>query len=69
MDFGKSTGNFSGSAVRLPFGHDSAAVMWKLVALLPKSMQIVHNWSEKGEVPINADTHALVTSPSIIAIS
>ena len=34
--------------VRRPVGHDSAAAMSKLVALLPNYMQIVQNWSEKG---------------------
>ena len=48
MLFGKSAGNICGSAVRRPVGHDSAAAMSKLVALLPNYMQIVRNWSEKG---------------------
>ena len=48
MHFGNSAGNFGGSAVRRPVGHDSAAAMSKLVALLPNYMQIVQNWSEKG---------------------
>ena len=48
MYFGNSAGNFGGSAVRRPVGHDSAAAMSKLVALLPNYMQIVQNWSEKG---------------------
>ena len=48
MHFGNSAGNFGGSAVRRPVGHDSAAAMTKLVALLPNYMQIVQNWSEKG---------------------
>ena len=47
MHFGNSAGNFGGSAVRRPVGYDSAAAMLKLVALLPKYMQIVKNWSEK----------------------
>ena len=47
MHFGNSAGNFGGSAVRQPVGHDSAAAMSKLVALLPNYMQIVQNWSEK----------------------
>ena len=34
MLFGNSAGNFGGLAVRLPFEHDSAAGMSKLVALL-----------------------------------
>ena len=34
MQFGNCVGNFGGSAVRRPFGHDSAAVMSKLVALV-----------------------------------
>ena len=34
--------------VRRPVGHDSAAAMSNLVALLPSYMQIVQNWSEKG---------------------
>ena len=50
MYFRNSASNFGGSAVRRPFGHDSAAGMSKLVALLPNSMQIVPNWSEKGVV-------------------
>ena len=37
----RSAGDFGGSAVRRPFGHDSAAGMLKLVALLPNFMQIV----------------------------
>ena len=48
MQFGKGAGNFGGSAFRRPFGHGSACRLSKLVALLPNSMQIVHNWSEKG---------------------
>ena len=48
MHFRNSAGNFGGSAVRQPVGHDSAAAMSKLVALLPNYMQIVQNWSEKG---------------------
>ena len=48
MHFGNSASNFGGSAVRRPVGHDSAAAMSKLVALLPNYMQIVQNWSEKG---------------------
>ena len=48
MHLGKSAGNFGGSVVRRPVGHDSAAAMSKLVALLPNYMQIVQNWSEKG---------------------
>ena len=48
MHFGNGAGNFGGSAVRRPVGHDSAAAMSKLVALLPNYMQIVQNWSEKG---------------------
>ena len=48
MHFGKSAGNFGGSAVRRPVVHDSAAAMSELVALLPNYMQIVQNWSEKG---------------------
>ena len=47
MHFGNSAGNFGGSVVRQPVGHDSAAAMSKLVALLPNYMQIVQNWSEK----------------------
>ena len=50
MHFGKSAGNFGGSVVRRPVGHDSAAAMSKLVALLPNYMQVVQNWSEKGVV-------------------
>ena len=46
--FGKSAGNFGGSAVRRPVGHDLAVAMSKLVALLPNYMQIVQNWLEKG---------------------
>ena len=48
MQFENSAGNFGGSAFWRPFGHDSACGLSKLVALLPNSMQIVHNWSEKG---------------------
>ena len=48
MNFGNSAGNFGGSAVRPPVGHDSAAAMSKLVALLPNYVKIVQNWSEKG---------------------
>ena len=51
MHFGKSAGNFGGSVVRRPVGHDSAAAMSKLVALLPNYMQVVQNWSEKGVFP------------------
>ena len=47
MRFGNSAGNFGGSAFRRPFGHDSAGGLSKLVALLPNSVQIVQNWSEK----------------------
>ena len=47
MHLVNSAGNFGGSAVQRPFGHDSAAGMSKLVALLPNSMQFVHNWSGK----------------------
>ena len=50
MHFGNSAGNFGVSSVRRPVGHDSAAAMSKLAALLPKCMQIVQNWSEKGVV-------------------
>ena len=50
MQFGNSAGNFGGLATRRPFGHDSAGELSKLVALLPNSIQIVHNWSEKGVV-------------------
>ena len=50
MHFGNSAGNFGGSAVRRPVGHDSAAAMSKFVALLPNYMQIVQNWSGKGVV-------------------
>ena len=52
MHFGNSAGNFGGTVVRRSFGHDSAAGMSKLVALLPNSMQTVQNWSEKG-VPLS----------------
>ena len=48
MYFGNSAGKFVGSAVRRPVGHDSAAAMSKLVAILPNYMQIVQNWSQKG---------------------
>ena len=51
MHFGNSAGNFVGSAVRRPVGHDSAAAMSKLVAILPNYMQIVQNWSENGVLP------------------
>ena len=47
MYFGNSASNFGGSAFRWPVGHESAAVLSKLVALLPNYMQIVHNWSGK----------------------
>ena len=50
MHFGNIVDNFGGSAIRGPVGHDSAAAMLKLVALLPNYMQIVQNWSEKGVV-------------------
>ena len=50
MHSGNSAGNFGGTAVRRPVGHDSAVAMSKLVALLPNYMQIVQNWSEKGVV-------------------
>ena len=53
MHFGNSAGNFGVSSVRRPVGYDSAAAMSKLAALLPKCMQIVQNWSEKGVVPLN----------------
>ena len=53
MHFGNSAGNFGGSAVRQPVGHDSAAAMSKLVALLPNYMEIVQNWSEKGVYKAN----------------
>ena len=39
MHFENSAGNFGGSAVRRPFGHDSAVEMSKLVALLPNSTE------------------------------
>ena len=49
MQFGNSAGNFGGaSAFRQPLGHDWAGGLSKLVALLPNSLHIVHNWSEKG---------------------
>ena len=48
MQFGNSAGNFGDSEFRWPFGHDSAGGLSKLVALLPNSTEIVHNWSEKG---------------------
>ena len=48
MQFGNSAGNLDVSAIRRPFGHDSACGLSKLVALLPNFMQIVHYWSEKG---------------------
>ena len=48
MHFGNSAGNLGGSAVRRSVGHDSAAAMSKLVALLPNYMHIVQTWSEKG---------------------
>ena len=54
MHFGNSAGNFGGSAVRRPVGHDSAAAMSKLLALLPNYMQIVQNWSEKGVQGVRA---------------
>ena len=57
MHFGNSADNFGGSAVRQPVGHDSAAAMSKLVALLPNYMQIVQNWSEKGVYTHGFKTH------------
>ena len=51
MQFGNSAGNFGGLALRRTFGNDSACGLSNLVALLPNSMQIVHNWSEKGVEP------------------
>ena len=48
MQFGNSPSDFGGTAFRRPFVHDSACGLSKLVALLPNSMQIVHNLSEKG---------------------
>ena len=49
MHFGNSAGNFGGSAVRRPVGHDTVAAMSKLSkSLLPNYKQIVQNWSEKG---------------------
>ena len=57
MHYGNGAGNFGVSAVRRPVGHDSAAAMSKLVALLPNYMQIVQNWSEKGVVKRDAITH------------
>ena len=50
MHFGNGAGNFGGSAVRRPVGHDSAAAMSKLVALSPNYVQIVQNWSGKGAI-------------------
>ena len=51
MQFGNSADNFGGSALRRPFGHDSACGLSKLVTLYPITYtQIVHNWSEKGVV-------------------
>ena len=50
MHLENSAGNIGGSAVQRPVGHDSAAEMSKLVALLPNDMQIVQNWSRKGVV-------------------
>ena len=46
---------FGGSAFRQPFGHDSTGGLSKLVALLPNSIHIVHNWSEKGVVTPSVD--------------
>ena len=40
MQFGNSAGNFGSSAVRRPFGHDSAVVLSKLVVLLPNYLFI-----------------------------
>ena len=59
MRFGNSAGNFGGSAFRRSFGHDSVAGLSKLVALLPNSMQIVHNWSEKGVCRLASATNRL----------
>ena len=55
MHFGNSAGNFVGSAVRRPVGHDSAAAMSKLVANLPNYMQIIQNWSEKGVYTVTTE--------------
>ena len=61
MDIGNSAGNFGGSAVRRPVGHDSAAAMSKFVALLPNYMQIVQNWSGKC-VYLTTQFRYLITS-------
>ena len=68
MHFGNSAGNFGGSAVRRPVGHDSAAAMSKLVALLPNYMQIVQNWSEKGVNPYlsGSSVHVILSPPSTV---
>ena len=60
MHFGNSAGNFGGSAVRRPVGHDPEAAMSKLVALLLNYMQIVQNWSEKGVHTLRAAQSAMV---------
>ena len=66
MRFGNSADNVGGSAVRWPVGHDSAAAMSKLVALLPNYMQIVQNWSEKGVRARHRCCPALWTSLQMI---
>ena len=53
IHFGNGAGNFGRSSVRRPVGHDSAAAMSKLVALIPNYMQIVQNCSEKGIITID----------------
>ena len=45
MQFGNSAGNFGGRSGMI---RCALCSLTKLVALLPNSMQIVHNWSEKG---------------------
>ena len=76
MQFGNSTGNFVGSAVRRPVGHDSTGGLSKLVALIRNSMQIVHDSSEKGVVPWSRPTESTTvasdsfdTQRSLTAIS
>ena len=47
MHFGKCRDFRRFSAFGQSFGHDSATGLSKLVALLPNSFQIVHNWWQK----------------------
>ena len=51
MHFGNRAGNFGGSAVRRPVGHDSAAAMSKLVALLPRDAGVGGGGGSGGNLP------------------